>query len=236
MMKWFFIEKKKLWTWFFTALVLIIFNFYTLLSIWFGLLVLILFLFRRPRVNYKDTPSNSSDIILAPATGEIIDIIHNVDNPQFDPQSDPQSDPQNSKELCHLIKISIPFRGPYGLSLPFSCQVNGYECQEGKKIARGKKLDSNLSILKKKNILIENKSGKTLLIQVLSSYFSGKSQIWARPGDRGRSAACFGLVPFGGETLLSLPTDGDILVKIGDKVKSGETVLAGLKGASNERP
>ena len=181
--------------------------------------VIILVVFRRPRVKYKDSVPNSTEIILSPVTGKVIDVTYQIKNPQA------------CEDFCNLIRISTSWIGPYGLYLPFSCEVNNYEEQEGKKFWRGSKQIKNLSVIKKNNILIENKLGHKLLIQLLRCSMGGDSQVWARPGDKARSAACFGYIPFGGTTLLTLPSNGDILVKIGDKVKAGETVIAGLKGA-----
>lgn len=219
MMNWVFIEKK----WWFAGLVVSLLFFIALpiffFVVWALFVIVFLALFRRPRVNYKDSLSHSKEIVLSPVAGKVVDIVYQAENPLV------------PGEFCKQIKIAIPLIGPYGLYLPFSSQVNNFEQQEGKSVWRGKKILPNLSVIKKKNILIENKLGHSLLIQLLRCPLGFNAKVWARPGDIGRSSACFGFFPCGGSTLLSLPTSSDILVKIGDKVKPGETVVAGLKGA-----
>jgi phosphatidylserine decarboxylase len=219
MMKWFFIEKK----WWLIGIVVSLFFFiaipffFTLL--WLLLVIIFLVLFRRTRVNYKDSMTHTSEILLSPVAGRVVDIVYQQVNPLI------------SGEYCHQVKIATPLIGPYGLYLPFSCQINSFEHQQGKKVWRWKRILENLSVIRNKSILVENKKGNSMSIQLLRCPIGFDAQVWVRPGDIGRSSACIGFFPLGGSTLLSLPTNGDILVKIGDKVKPGETVIAGLKGA-----
>jgi phosphatidylserine decarboxylase len=52
---------------------------------------------------------------------------------------------------------------------------------------------------------------------------------WSIVGDRVAKGERFGLIRFGSRTELYLPLDSEIVVKPGDKVKGGETVIARLR-------
>lgn len=51
----------------------------------------------------------------------------------------------------------------------------------------------------------------------------------AHPGDRLSRGQRYGLIRFGSRTDLFLPADADVVARVGDKVRGGETVLAYLK-------
>ena len=51
----------------------------------------------------------------------------------------------------------------------------------------------------------------------------------ARPGDRLERGQRYGLIRFGSRTDLFLPADADLVARVGDKVRGGETILARLK-------
>jgi phosphatidylserine decarboxylase len=217
MMRWFFLEKDDFWKAVLLTFVVLSLFPISIFIVWMLTFISILLLFRKPKINYKDSLSNATDIFLSPATGVVIDVHSEVENPI-------------THKKTHTVKIAVPLQGPFGLYLPYSSKVNFYDEQEGKKIWRRDKKPVDLSVIKKQNIVLENKLGNVSTIQVLRCPLGGRPDIWIRPGDKGRSAANFGYMPFGGSILLSLPSDGDILVKKGDKVVSGETVIAGLKG------
>lgn len=50
-----------------------------------------------------------------------------------------------------------------------------------------------------------------------------------RPGDVLERGQRYGLIRFGSRTDLFLPADADVVARIGDKVRGGETILANLK-------
>lgn len=51
----------------------------------------------------------------------------------------------------------------------------------------------------------------------------------AHPGDRLRRGQRYGLIRFGSRTDLFLPADADVVARVGDRVRGGETILAYLK-------
>jgi len=53
---------------------------------------------------------------------------------------------------------------------------------------------------------------------------------WKKPGEQVRKGDRFGLIRFGSRVDLDLPMDVEILVKVGDKVRGGMTVVGRLPG------
>jgi len=51
---------------------------------------------------------------------------------------------------------------------------------------------------------------------------------WKKPGEQVRKGDRFGLIRFGSRVDLDLPMDVEILVKVGDKVRGGMTVVGRL--------
>ena len=51
----------------------------------------------------------------------------------------------------------------------------------------------------------------------------------AHPGDRLSRGQRYGLIRFGSRTDLFLPADADVVARVGDRVRGGETILAYLK-------
>jgi phosphatidylserine decarboxylase len=51
---------------------------------------------------------------------------------------------------------------------------------------------------------------------------------WLEPGDKVTRGRRFGLIRFGSRVDLYLPNESEIIVKEGDKVRAGETVLGYL--------
>lgn len=179
--------------------------------LWSILLLCILLLFRRNQVAYKDSLANATDIVLSPVTGKVTGII---------------TDQQGNE----YIRIRMHSLGPYGLYLPFSSEVQYRKKIEGKKLWRGSKEVKPESSAERFLVEFKNKLGHITSVEVFSCLFAGKPDVWVITGDRGRSTACFGFIPFGGSVLVKIPYRSNLLVKIGDKVKGGCTILAGLKG------
>jgi len=75
------------------------------------------------------------------------------------------------------------------------------------------------------NILIDTELGP-LLIRQIAGFIARRIVCWVRPGDRVEPGQRLGLIRFGSRVELFLPTECQLKVKIGDRVKAGETVVA----------
>ena len=170
-------------------------SFFCIISI-----IIFLTLFRKNKVNFKNTLANSTDILLSPVSGKAVNI------------SDDKS----------VIEIKVPILGPFGLYMPFSAQVGMFEkYEEGNKFTRNSKRYS---------VIFRSKLGSATALEVFNSSFATGAHIWLKTGDKARSSANFGYMPLGGKIKINLPAESNILISVGENVIAGSTILVGIKG------
>ena len=68
----------------------------------------------------------------------------------------------------------------------------------------------------------------TLVVRQITGAIARRIVAWSKIGDSLKKGERFGMIRFGSRTEVYLPLDCEIVVKIGDKVKGGETVIAKL--------
>ncbi len=216
-MKYFFIKKDV----FIKIIIICIFAF-GILPFWLAFLLFVcssayFVLFRRAKIRYQDALSNTPDICLSPISGKVIGIYKDEQSKVFEGKT--------SK-----IRIELPLWKSYGLYFPFSSQVETVENVSGKKIWRWAKNGYFTNTAKHHSVVLKNKLGNRVHIQIPQCVVGGKSEIWIRPGDKARGAACFGYVPFGSVIDVCVSGESEILINKNEKVYAGQTVLVGLKG------
>jgi len=216
-MKYFFIRKDV----FIKFVIICIFAFGILPIGWAFLLTLLfgcyLVLFRRAKIRFQDTLSNTPDICLSPISGKVVAIYKDKESREFEGK-------------VSKIRILLPFWKSYGLYFPFSSQVEIVEHKAGVKIWRLAKIGDFTNIAKHYSVVLKNKLGHKVQIEIPQCKLGGETEVWIRPGDKARAAACFGYVPFGTYFDICFPNDSEILINENEKVYAGQTVLVGLKG------
>ena len=73
----------------------------------------------------------------------------------------------------------------------------------------------------------ENPRG-TIVVRQLTGAIARRIVAWANVGDELKKGERFGMIRFGSRTELYLPLDAEVLVKVGDHVSGGSTVIARL--------
>jgi phosphatidylserine decarboxylase len=68
----------------------------------------------------------------------------------------------------------------------------------------------------------------TLVVKQLTGAIARRIVGWSNVGDELRKGERFGMIRFGSRTEVYLPMDASVLVKIGDRVQGGATVIARL--------
>lgn len=66
----------------------------------------------------------------------------------------------------------------------------------------------------------------TLVVRQLTGAIARRIVPWSKVGDSLRRGERFGMIRFGSRTEVYFPLDCEITVKLGDKVKGGETIIA----------
>ena len=69
----------------------------------------------------------------------------------------------------------------------------------------------------------------TLVVRQITGAIARRIVGWSKVGDRVAKGDRFGMIRFGSRTELYLPLDSEVAVKVGDRVKGGETIVARLK-------
>ncbi len=68
-----------------------------------------------------------------------------------------------------------------------------------------------------------------IVVRQLTGAIARRIVGWAKVGDELNRGDRFGMIRFGSRTEVYLPLDAEITVKVGDRVKGGETVIARLR-------
>lgn len=180
---------------------------------------LILFLFRKSSVPYRDTIKSDGEIYLSPVHGRVESVRLN-------------STSSNYPTLCHEIRISMNFWDEKGLYLPTSGEVTYLKANKGKKVKRNSPDEvfyGSIEDLAHTDFTLTSKNQTATLMRFIDCQWGKRPTIWLKSGDRGRGAACFGYYPFGGTLLIYLPATSDVLVYEKEIVVPGQTVVAALK-------
>lgn len=173
------------------------------------LLLFVAFFFRNPS---RSIPAEEG-ILISPADGRIMDIVEIYEDRYL-----------KSKAIRVSIFLSI-----FNVHLnrcPMTGTVGYRSYRPGKMLPAFK---SHVSEINEKNYVgIENDSLRILVTQI-TGFIARRIVCWVKLHDRVSRGDIFGLIKFGSCTEIIVPTDVEILVKKGDKVIGGETVIGRFK-------
>jgi phosphatidylserine decarboxylase len=184
------------------------------ISIWALLLVLLLvayvfWFFRDPdRVSPADT-----DAVVAAADGKVADIVE-IEEP----------------EVIHARQKRV------GIFLSVVDVHTNRAPVDGKLIYRkehaGLCLDARHADCTTKNRAVtwafQNQRG-TFVVRQLTGLIARRIVGWSQVGDELKKGERFGMIRFGSRTEVYLPLDAEVLVKVGDRVTGGVSVIARLR-------
>ena len=69
----------------------------------------------------------------------------------------------------------------------------------------------------------------TIVVRQLTGAIARRIVAWSKVGDALEKGERFGMIRFGSRTEVYLPIDAEVLVKVGDRVQGGATVIARLR-------
>ena len=173
----------------------------------FILTLFMLYFFRDPDRN--TVPDGNA--FIAPADGEIIIISEQAENETL-----------NMK----MLKISI-FMSPLNVHVnrvPCSGTVKSVKHYPGK---FHKAFKDDASMLNEHiTMLIESEAHGSIVVKQIAGTVARRAVCRAKPGDKLVQGNRYGVIKFSSRVDLFLPLDSEVKVKLKDKVKAGETVLA----------
>lgn len=85
------------------------------------------------------------------------------------------------------------------------------------------------SLVNEANSVTLEHQGKQFVVKQIAGVLARRIVCRVRPGDVLQKGQRYGLIRFGSRTDLFLPYEAEVVVKVGDVVRGGETVLAFLK-------
>lgn len=172
------------------------------------LIIFILFFFRNPR---REVPADKN-LILSPADGVIMEIDEIFEDKFIQDKA---------------IRISI-FLSIFNVHLnrsPLQGEVRYRYYRPGKFIPAFK---SHASDINEKNFIgIESRGFKIMVCQI-TGFIARRIKCWVDEGKRLGGGEIIGIIKFGSGTELFLPVGSKLLVKKGDKVRAGETIIGTL--------
>ncbi|MEN6318973.1 MAG: phosphatidylserine decarboxylase family protein [Syntrophaceae bacterium] len=166
--------------------------------------------FRNPQ---RKTPDGANAVI-SPADGQVIKI---------------EDVPENNFLSGPSKKISI-FMNVFNVHvnrIPYSGTVDRVHYNKGNFFSAN--LDKASSLNERNSILIKTENGKEILTVQIAGLIARRIECWIKEGMHVKKGDRFGLIRFGSRLEVFLPSDSVTSIKIGDKVKAGETLIGWLK-------
>lgn len=174
----------------------------------------VLFFFRDP----DRTPPSGDNLILSPADGTVIEI-EKVKEEKF-----LKSDSLKISIFLSIFNVHIN-RSPIGGKIKY------FEYQKGKFLVASRKEATDRN---EKNIIgIKGKKFDVLVYQI-TGLIARRVVFWLKLEDDVSAGERIGLMKFGSRMDVFCPVNTELKVKIGDKVRAGESVLGVVKNGKEK--
>ena len=112
---------------------------------------------------------------------------------------------------------------------PIAGKITNIKYTEGKKTPA---TSDNASLVNERNSLIIEGESVTVTCTQIAGILARRIVCWPKAGDNLERGQKFGLIKFGSRTDILMPASVEIAVKIGDRVKGGETIIGKYRTAS----
>lgn len=175
-----------------------------------GVFAFLLYFFRDP----ERTPVAHQGAFLAPADGEIVEV-QKASEPRF-----LEGDGLRIGTFMSLLDVHVN-------RTPVAGQVTLVEHVPGQFLQAFRPEASEVN---EHNLIgLESRYGRVLVKQI-AGIMARRVVCWALPGDELEAGERLGMVKFGSRVDLYLPPDAVPMVRVGDRVRAGETLVARWKG------
>ncbi|MEP6848204.1 MAG: phosphatidylserine decarboxylase [Acidobacteriota bacterium] len=176
-------------------------GFWALAAIFLAITAFMGYFFRDPR---REIPKGD-DIVLSAADGRVTRIEEN----------------ENGK----LVSV---FLSPFNVHVnrsPIAGTVDKIDYVAGRKMPA---TSDAASLVNERNSLTIVGSKMTVVCTQIAGILARRIVCWSKAGDNLESGQRFGMIKFGSRTDLLLPRNIELLVKVGDRVVGGETIIGKL--------
>lgn len=163
--------------------------------------------FRDPKRAMPADPA----LIVAPADGKIVDI-------------KPVNEPFFLKAEAHMVAIFLSVFDVHVQRAPIAGEVKLVQYNKGRFLdARNRQA----SLLNENRVIgIESSDGSRVTVRQIAGLIARRIVGWAGTGTQLAKGDRLGMIRFGSRVELFLPQGTEIVVKVGDYAKGGETVIA----------
>jgi phosphatidylserine decarboxylase len=191
------------------------------LNPWLSIIPLVLFVFIA--YFFRNPPRKvaaAAGVILSPADGIVLDISRGRESEFFNGE---------------VIRVSI-FLSIFNVHInrcPIGGEVVYRRYRQGKFFPAFK---SHASEVNERNYVgFVNEQFKVLVTQI-TGFLARRIVCWVNPGDAVRQGEIFGLIKFGSNTEIVFPGDLELLVRRGDKVRGGVTIIGRMPDGTEKLP
>lgn len=174
-----------------------LFSVFTLFVVWF---------FRNPQRKTPDTPG----LVMSPADGRVIRI-------------EETATAASPGHTFQKISIFMSVFNVHVNRIPYSGRIKSISYRKGKFLAAN--LDKASELNERNTIVMETNDGREIVTVQIAGLIARRIVCWLNEGMQVCRGERFGLIRFGSRVEVFLPLDSKLLVKVGDKVKAGETPI-----------
>jgi phosphatidylserine decarboxylase len=172
-----------------------------------GALALFVFWFFR---DPERRPLQDERLILSPADGRVVGIAE-------------AKEERFLKDRAVQVSVFLSPLNVHVNRIPCSGKVREAVYQKGQFRAA---MSHQASIENEQNaILLETEAGKKIVFVQIAGFLARRIVCWIKPGDAVEQGMRFGMIRFGSRMDLFLPPSTRVMVKVGDRVKAGLTVI-----------
>ena len=177
--------------------------------LFFLITAFIVWFFRNPE---RNTPTDEK-LVISPADGKVIKIQdiedHELARGPF-------------RKICIFMNVfSVHVN-----RIPYAGRIETIHYYEGKFLTAN--LDKASSDNERNGLLIRLENGQVIGLIQIAGLVARRIVCWVNEGMMVNKGERFGLIRFGSRVDILLPPDAIVLVKLGDKVRAGETPIGGL--------
>lgn len=159
----------------------------------------ICYFFRNP----KRTIPQGKNLVVSPADGKVVKIAQLPDG-------------------TRTISIFLNIFNVHVNRSPISGRLEGLEYKRGKfKVA----FDEEASKVNEQNILTISSPDATVVVRQIAGLIARRVLCWKKPGELLERGELIGLIRFGSRVDVTVPECVGILVRIGDRVRGGSSVI-----------
>jgi len=169
----------------------------------------VLWFFRNPE---RKVPEDTR-VVVSPADGKVLKIEDVIEN-------------ELVRGPCKKISIFMSLFNVHVNRVPVSGTVMSIRYKKGKFLSAD--LDKASSLNERNTILVKTDEGRYILTVQIAGIIARRIVCWLKEGMYVKKGERFGLIQFGSRLELFLPFDTTISVRVGDKVKAGETPIGYL--------